>query len=108
MGRFMTIIKWKPEQALELGRRFRAITERTAPQEILDAVAKMKIVTQAYSPNNFFIATIYDVDEKDYVEATLAAIYVIDTCTMKTYPVLGEADTVKLGELGRKIFPERS
>ena len=107
MGRFMTIIRWTPEQIEELGKRIRAITERTAPQGILDANAKMKNATIAYSPNNNFLVTIYDVDDKDYVEATLAATYLSDTCTMETYPVLSEADTLKLGELTEKIFPER-
>ena len=108
MGRFMTIIKWKPEQGQELARRVRSITGRTAPQELLDAVAKMKPVTQAYSPNNGLLVMIYDVDDKDYVDATLAAIYVSDTCKMKTYPVLGEADTLKLGQMTQKIFPDRT
>ena len=106
MGRFMTIIRWTPEQALDLGKRFRTITERTAPQEVLDANAKMKNATIAYSPNNDFYVTIYDVDEKDYVEATLAAVYVADTCTMETYPVLNEADSLKLGQMSQKILSD--
>ncbi len=107
MARYMTIIRWTPEQIVELGKRIRAITERTAPQGILDANAKMKNNTIAYSPNNNFLVTIYEVDEKDSVEATLAATYLSDTCTMETYPVLNQADSLKLGEMSRKIFPER-
>ena len=107
MGRYVTIIRWTAEQAEELARRARAVRELKAPKEILAAVAKMKIISTAYSPSNFFNIVIFEVDDKDFVEANLVTVYYMNTCSMETYPVLSEADTLKLGDLTQNIFPER-
>ena len=107
MARYVTIIRWTAEQAEELARRARAVRELKAPKEILAAVAKMKMISTAYSPSNFFNIVIFEVDDKDFVEANLVTIYYMNTCSIETYPVLSEADTLKLGELTEKIFPER-
>jgi hypothetical protein len=103
MGRFVTIVRWTPEQWPELARRTTALNDGTAPPSAIAANAKMKIVANAYSPNNNFSILIYDVDEKDYAEASLAAIYVIDTCKMETYPVMTPEETEKLTELMAKM-----
>jgi len=107
MGRYVTIIRWTAEQAEELAGRARAVRELKAPKEILAAVAKMKIISTAYSPSNFFNIVIFEVDDKDFVEANLVTVYYMNTCSMETYPVLSEADTLKLGDLTQNIFPER-
>ena len=39
------------------------------------------------------------------VEATLVAIYFMTTCSLETYPVLNEADSLKLGEMVQKVMP---
>ena len=103
MGRFVTILRWTPEQGPELARRNAAILDGTAPPSVLAAWAKIKIVATAWSPNNQFNILIYDVDEKDYAEASLTAIYSSDTVKMETYPVLNEEQTAKLGELSAKL-----
>ena len=105
MGRYVTIFRWTAEQAQELNRRSRTLTDLTAPKEVLAALAKIKIIWTAHSPNNFFNILIYEVDEKDMVEATLVAIYFMTTCSLETYPVLNEADSLKLGEMVQKVMP---
>ena len=106
MGRYVTIFRWTADQAQELNRRSRTLTDLTAPKEVLAAVAKIKMISTAYAPNNFFNIVIYEVDEKDMVEATLVSIYFMTTCSMETYPVLSEADSLKLGEMVQKILPD--
>ena len=103
MGRYVTIFRWTPEQALEVARRAAAITDGTAPPSVLAAYSKLKIVTIVNSPNNQIAISIYDVDEKDYVEATLTAVYYSDTVKMETYPVLTQEDSLKLTELSAKM-----
>jgi len=96
-------MRWTPEQAAEVARRTNTLTDGTAPPSVLAAWSKLKIVTTANSPNNQFAITIYDVDDKDYVEASLTAVYFSDTTKMETYPVLSEEDSAKLGELSAKM-----
>ena len=44
MGRYVTIFRWTAEQAQELNRRSRTLTDLTAPKEVLAALAKIKII----------------------------------------------------------------
>ena len=103
MGRFVTILRWTPEQGPELARITAALNNGTAPASVIAANEKIKVVAAAYSPNNQFNIMIYDVDEKDYAEACLVAVYGSVGCKMETYPVLNEEETVKLAELSAKL-----
>ena len=46
MGRYVTILRWKPEQARELFRVSQSLTNGKAPKEIIAAAAKMKMISQ--------------------------------------------------------------
>ncbi len=103
MGRFVSILRWTPEQGPEVARITAALNNGTAPPSVLAANEKLKLVASAYSPHNQFNILIYDVDEKDYVEATLTAVYFSDTVKMETYPVLSQEDGLKLSEFTAKM-----
>ncbi|MHA1914069.1 MAG: hypothetical protein ACW986_06110 [Promethearchaeota archaeon] len=103
MGRFVTIVRWTPEQGPEVARINATILNGTAPPSVLAAWSKIKVVTTAWSPNNQFTIFIYDVDEKDYAEASLTAVYSSAAAKMETYPVLNEEQAAKLQELSAKM-----
>jgi len=103
MGRFVSILRWTPEQSPGVARITAAINNGTAPPSVLAANEKVKLVAQAYSPHNQFNILIYDVDEKDYAEASLVAVYASTVGKIETYPVMNEEETVKLGELAAKM-----
>jgi hypothetical protein len=103
MGRFVSIIRWTPEQAPGVARITTALNDGTAPPSVLAANEKLKLVATAYSPHNQFNILIYDVDDKDYAEASLMAVYTAGVCKIETYPVMNEEEAVKLAELSAKM-----
>jgi len=106
MGRYVTILKWKPENARELFRLSQSLTNGKAPKEIIAAMAKMKMISQSYSPYNNLSVLTYEVDDNDIVEATIVTLYLQRCCSMETYPVLDEAGSNKANRMYIKIFPE--
>jgi hypothetical protein len=106
MARYVSIFRWKPENARAAFQRGQSLTNGTAPKEIIAAAAKIKIISQNYCPYNNFTLLIYEVEEKDLIEASLVTIYFQNVMSMETYPVLNEADSMKLNKMYIKIIPE--
>jgi len=106
MGRYVTIFKWKPENASELFRLTQSLTNGKAPKEIIAAAAKIKMISQSTSPYNNLSIITYEVDDNDLVEATLVILYFQGCCSMETYPVLDEASSNKVNQMFIKIFPQ--
>ena len=106
MGRYVTILRWKPENARELFRLSQSLTNGKAPKEIIAAAAKMKMISQSFSPTNNLSILTYEVDDNDIAEASLVTLYMQGCCSMETYPVLDEATSLKTNQKYIKIFPE--
>jgi len=61
---FVTITRWTPETARALPERWMTVVNGTAPKPVLDAFAKMKIVTQVISLANRFAVMVSEIEEK--------------------------------------------
>ncbi|MFX0187193.1 MAG: hypothetical protein ACFE8A_05600 [Candidatus Hodarchaeota archaeon] len=105
MARYVTIFRWKPENAREAFQITQSLPNRTAPKEILAAAAKIKIISQNFCPYNNLSIVIYEIDEKDFVETSLITMYFQGVFSMETYPVLNEADSTKLNQMFIKAIP---
>lgn len=80
MGRYVTIFKWKPENAQELFRLSQSLTNGKAPKEVIAAAAKIKMISQSTSPYNNMSFLTYEVDDNDFVEATVVTLYLQGCC----------------------------
>ena len=109
MIRFVSITRWTPETARALAERWMTVVNGTAPKPVLDAFAKMKIITQEISLSNKFAIMVFEIEEKDIVKAVPLSLYLQDVCTEEEYPVIGMDDFLKGSEalpLGKIPKPE--
>lgn len=106
MGRYVTILRWKPEQAREIFRVSQSLTNGKAPKEIIAAAAKMKMISQSFCPSNNLSILTFEVDDNDFGEVSLVTLYLQGCCSMETYPVLDEATSRKTNQMYIKIFPQ--
>jgi hypothetical protein len=104
MVRFASITRWTPETARALRERWNTIIKGTAPKAVLDAFAKMKIITQEISLPNKVAITVMEVEEKDIVEVTPFSLYMQDVCTEDDYVVMTMEDYLAAQE---KLPPEK-
>ena len=95
---FVTITRWTPQTTRALTERWMTVVNGTAPKAVLDAFAKIKVITQVTSLVNNLSVMVYEIEEKDIVEANNVAAYLADVCTMETYPVITEEDWLKVNE----------
>ena len=74
------------------------VVNGTAPKIVLDSFAKYKVITQEVSlPNNFSIM-VFEIEEKDMIEAGIVTAYLQDVCTMEAYPVASFENALKVME----------
>jgi hypothetical protein len=104
MVRIVTITRWTPETARAIRERWNTIVKGTAPKAVLDAFAKIKIITSEVSLPNRFGVMVYEIAEKDIVEATPVSLYMQDVCTQEEYPVVSMEDYLAVQE---KLPPEK-
>ena len=98
MVMFVTITRWTPETARALQERYMTVVKGTAPKAVLDAFAKFKIITEVTSLPSNIAVMVYELADKDFVEANNAAIYLQDVCTQETFPVITIEDWVQVTE----------
>jgi len=95
---FVTITRWTPETSRALQERWLTVVNGTAPKAVLDAFAKVKVITQVTSLVNNCSVMVYELKDKDVVEANNVPHYLGDVCTMETFPVITIEDWVKVTE----------
>jgi hypothetical protein len=98
MGLFVSIARWTPEQAEAMEKRWDTILNGTAPKAVMDAWAKMKIVTQVVSPQNSFTLTVLEVTDQTWLDGTLVSRYVGDVCSLESYPACSLEEYLKVRE----------
>ena len=98
MVRFVTITRWTPETARALRKRYDTIIKGTAPKVVLDAFAKLKIITNEISLPNRFGVMIYEIEEKDLVELAPLSLYMQDVCTQEQFVIISMDDYLKATE----------
>jgi hypothetical protein len=87
MGLFVSIIRYTPEQAEALDKRWDTVLNGTAPKAVMDAMAKMKFITQVTSPQNGFSLSVVEVTDQTWIDGTVVNRYLADVCSVETYPV---------------------
>jgi len=95
---FVTITRWTPETARALPERWMTVVNGTAPKPVLDAFAKMKIVTQVISLANRFAVMVSEIEEKDLAETIPLSMYLQDVCTQEQCTVMSMEDWLKARE----------
>jgi len=98
MVMFVTITRWTPETARALAERWMTVINGTAPKPVLDAFAKIKIITQVISLPNRFAVMVSETEEKDLAETTPLSIYMQDVCTQQQCTVMSMEDYLKASE----------
>jgi len=98
MARYVTIIRWTPQTARAIRKRWDTVVNGTAPKAVLDAFAKTKVIAQEISLDNNLSVMVYEVEEKDIVEGSVVSLYLQDVCTQETYPVISFEDWMKVNE----------
>jgi hypothetical protein len=99
MVRFVSITRWTPETARALAERWMAVVNGTAPKAVLDAFAKIKIITQEISLPNRLAVMVSEVEEKDLLAIVPLSMYMQDVCTQEEYPVMSMEDYLKASEV---------
>jgi len=99
MVRFVSITRWTPETARALAERWMTVVNGKAPKAVLNAFAKIKVITQEISLANRFAVMVFEVEEKDLVDTTPLSMYMQDVCTQEEYPVMSMEDYLKAQEL---------
>ena len=92
MVMFVSIIRWTPETARACRDRWMTVVNGTAPKPVLDAFAKMKIITQVISLPNRFTLMVSEVEEKDLADTVPLSMYFQDVCTEEQYTVMSMED----------------
>jgi len=95
---FVTITRWTPETSRALQERWLMVVNGTAPKAVLDAFAKVNVITQVTSLVNNCSVMVYELKDKDVVEANNVPLYLNDVCTMETFPVIKIEDWVTVTE----------
>ncbi|MDH5391190.1 MAG: hypothetical protein OEX10_08580 [Candidatus Bathyarchaeota archaeon] len=98
MVRFVSITRWTPETARALQERWMTVINGTAPKAVLNAFAKIKVITNEVSLSNRFALMLFEIEEKDLVETVLLSIYMQDVCTQEEYTVMSMEDYLKASE----------
>jgi len=98
MGMFVTITRWTPQIVRALQQRWMTVVNGTAPKAVLDGFAKVNVITQVVSTVNNCSVMVYEIKDKDMVEANNLSHYLADVCTMETFPVITIEDWVKVTE----------
>jgi hypothetical protein len=98
MVRFVSITRWTPETARALQERWMTVINGTAPKAVLNAFAKIKVITNEVSLSNRFALMLFETEEKDLVETVLLSIYMQDVCTQEEYTVMSMEDYLKASE----------
>jgi len=96
--RFVSITRWTPETARAVAERWMTVVNGTAPKPVLDAFAKIKIITQEISLSNRFELMVVEIEEKDMVKVLPLSMYFQDVCTGEEYPVMSMEDYLKASE----------
>jgi len=105
MVRLVVITRWTPQTARAIRERWNTIVKGTAPKAVLDAFAKIKIITNELSLPNRFGVMVFEMEEKNRVEAgTILSLYMQDVCTQEEYPVVSMEDYLAAQE---KLPPEK-
>ena len=92
MVRFVSITKWTAETARAVRERWNTIAKGTAPKAVLDAFAKIKIITFEISLPNRFVLAVWEAEEKDLIEIVPFSLYLQDVCTQEEYRVMSMED----------------
>ena len=95
---FVTITRWTPETARALPERWMTVVNGTAPKPVLNAFAKMKIITQVISLANRFAVMVSEIEEKDLAETIPLSIYLQNVCTQEQCTVMTMEDWLKARE----------
>lgn len=108
MGLFVTISRWRPEQAEALEKRQDTLLKGTAPKAVMDAWAKMNIIAQVVSPQNGFGVMIVEVTDETWIDGTVLCRYMGDVVTLESYPVCSMEEYLKVREkLPREQIPKK-
>ncbi|MFB0560360.1 MAG: DUF3303 family protein [Candidatus Lokiarchaeia archaeon] len=97
MPRFISIVRWKPETFRALIERWKMVVEGKAPKEVMDAVAKMKILSFEVSLGNQCVFEVFEVD--DMMTSDIMSYYISDVCEEETYPVVPLEEAWKIVEI---------
>ena len=95
MARYVSISRWTPQTARALDERWNTVTTGKAPKVVQDAFAKFKIISFEIASGNDFSVMVFEVDE---ASADIVRRYLVDVCTMETYPVTSFEDWMKVME----------
>jgi len=103
MPRFMTIYRWKPENAVAFAKQWLMLS--THP-ELKKALEKMKQISTNYSAFNNCAVLIYEVKDEDMGVLNMLAIHLSLVCEMETIPLVdADTHTNSFGEY-LKLFPK--
>jgi len=86
MGLFVSITRYTPEQAEALEKRWDTILKGTAPKAVMDAWAKIKVITMVASPQNGFNLSVLEVTDQTWIDGTVVSRYMADVCSLESYP----------------------
>lgn len=107
MGHYVTIYRWKPENAMAFAKKYaNFVPGYPGPQKLKDAAAKLKNVSFNYSPTNSCIVVTYDCADEDLIEVNACAIHLADVCTIETFPALNADDYAKALDTYADMVPE--
>jgi len=98
MVMFVTITRWTPKTVRALTERWMTVINGTAPKPVLNAFAKMRIITQVISLPNRFAIMVSEIAEKDLAETTPLSMYMQDVCTQEQCTVMTMEDWLKASE----------
>jgi hypothetical protein len=96
MGRWVSITRWTPEQYSGLIKKWETIVNGTAPKPVLDAWAKIKIITMEFSPANQFTLMVWEMKDEDWPDAGLCSLYMQDVAHLESYPVFSIEEWTKI------------
>jgi len=99
MVMLFSITRWTPETARALQERWMTVVNGTAPKAVLDAFAKIKIITQVISPSNRFAVMVEEIEEKDMAKTLPLSLYLQDVCTQEAYAVFSMEDFLEAQEV---------
>jgi hypothetical protein len=108
MGLFVTIGRWKPEQAEAMEKRMDTLLNGTAPKAVMDAWGKIKIITQVISPQNGCSVNVVEVTDQTWIDGTVVCRYMEDVVSLESFPVCSMEEYLKIKEkLPREKIPKK-
>ena len=85
--RFLTLYKWTPKTARAAAQRWITMFDGTAPQAVMDAIKKVKVIDIEFSAASQFISEVYEIADADFTSVAPAMIYLQEVFEVETHVV---------------------